>query len=128
MRHLCPTAPDTLRIYPFKESDPFIIDTSTNLALEDEGQPQSLFTSVPHVYFVGNMQGFKEEEITNNDRYLKVISVPAFHLTYELVLMDLKTLQTYTMVFNMSEGLHEDLEPVQTAEEDTVPRESMIID
>lgn len=28
MRHLCPTAPDTLRVYPFKESDPFVISDS----------------------------------------------------------------------------------------------------
>jgi len=27
MRHLCPTAPDTLRVYPFKESDPFVINS-----------------------------------------------------------------------------------------------------
>jgi DNA polymerase II small subunit/DNA polymerase delta subunit B len=25
IRHLCPTAPDTLRIHPFKNSDPFVI-------------------------------------------------------------------------------------------------------
>ena len=27
MRHLCPTAPDTLRVYPFKDSDPFVINS-----------------------------------------------------------------------------------------------------
>jgi len=27
MRHLCPTAPDTFRVYPFKESDPFVINS-----------------------------------------------------------------------------------------------------
>ena len=26
MRHICPTTPDTLRIYPFKDVDPFIIN------------------------------------------------------------------------------------------------------
>jgi len=30
MRHLCPTAPDTLRVYPFKESDPFVIGSLNN--------------------------------------------------------------------------------------------------
>ena len=25
MRHLCPTSPDTLRVHPFKDSDPFVI-------------------------------------------------------------------------------------------------------
>lgn len=73
MRHLCPTAPDTLRVYPFKESDPFVINSqnnSSNLDLnvgEDENGPeQSLYTQVPHVYFVGNMQNYKEELLTQN--------------------------------------------------------------
>ena len=26
IRHLCPSAPDTLRAYPFRNSDPFVID------------------------------------------------------------------------------------------------------
>jgi DNA polymerase II small subunit/DNA polymerase delta subunit B len=51
MRHLCPTAPDTLRVYPFKDSDPFVINSlnnCSNLDLnvgEDENGPdQSLYT------------------------------------------------------------------------------------
>ena len=37
MRHLCPTAPDTLRIYPFKECDPFVIaPTTNNLDIESQ--------------------------------------------------------------------------------------------
>jgi DNA polymerase delta subunit 2 len=39
IRHLCPSAPDTLRVYPFKESDPFVIspiDDNLNLGEDDE--------------------------------------------------------------------------------------------
>jgi DNA polymerase delta subunit 2 len=36
MRHLCPTAPDTLRAYPQLDDDPFVIEEA------------------PHVYFAGN--------------------------------------------------------------------------
>lgn len=41
MRHLCPTAPDTLRTFPFKDSDPFVINTqNTNSGLDlDEIEP-----------------------------------------------------------------------------------------
>lgn len=37
IRHLCPTAPDTLRVYPFKNSDPFVISPSlsSDLNLND---------------------------------------------------------------------------------------------
>lgn len=35
-RHLCPTAPDTLRSFPFVNEDPFVI------------------TESPHIYFAGN--------------------------------------------------------------------------
>ena len=39
IRHLCPTAPDTLRVYPLRNSDPFIIsplDSSLNLHDEEK--------------------------------------------------------------------------------------------
>lgn len=71
MRHLCPTAPDTLRVFPFKESDPFVINsqnTNSNLDL-DEIEPQhqdQLYTQIPHVYFVGNMQTYKDELLMRN--------------------------------------------------------------
>jgi len=31
MQHLCPTAPDTLRSFPFREDDPFIVKTAPNV-------------------------------------------------------------------------------------------------
>lgn len=40
MRHVCPTAPDTLRAYPQLEQDPFVIEAT------------------PHVYFAGNQDEF----------------------------------------------------------------------
>jgi DNA polymerase delta subunit 2 len=40
MRHLCPTAPDTLRIYPFHKSDPFVIDSPVKLELQEEDDEQ----------------------------------------------------------------------------------------
>jgi DNA polymerase delta subunit 2 len=43
MRHLCPTAPDTLRVYPFKNSDPFVISDS-DLNFEDEHDEKTLYT------------------------------------------------------------------------------------
>ena len=45
MRHLCPTAPDTLRVYPFKESDPFVINSLNNTSNLDLGEDDIEITS-----------------------------------------------------------------------------------
>lgn len=42
MQHLCPTAPDTLRSFPFREEDPFIVHTA------------------PHIFFAGCQQSYGE--------------------------------------------------------------------
>ena len=114
MRHLMPTAPDTLRVYPFQGSDPFVvspIDNNLNLA-EDEQQAEenskNQYTQVPHVYFVGNMEAYKEELIINEanvKQSLKVISLPTFAKTHSIVLLDLETLESYEVAFDMSEGV-----------------------
>lgn len=90
MRHLCPTAPDTLRAYPFKETDPFIIK------------------SCPQVYFAGNQEAYQEKLITeerNESHMVKLISIPNYRTTKGIVLLDLQTLQSYYMEFGSSDGL-----------------------
>lgn len=52
MRHLCPTAPDTMRVFPFKDSDPFVI-ADKDLTLDDQ-EEKAINTEVPHVYFTAN--------------------------------------------------------------------------
>ena len=128
MRHLCPTAPDTLRVYPFKESDPFVINSlnnTSNLELSEDDvditSGQNLFTEVPHIYFVGNMQEYKEELITRSagktsTQYLKVISLPTFNISHSIVLLDLETLQSYEVGFDISDEI-KDKKKVETQEE-----------
>lgn len=36
IRHICPTAPDTLRAFPFKDEDPFVICGSKQVELLNE--------------------------------------------------------------------------------------------
>lgn len=83
MQHLCPTAPDTLRSFPFREEDPFIVKQA------------------PHVFFAGCQPRYAEEIITQKGGagVLKLLSVPTFALTRSIVLLDVNTLQSFELSF-----------------------------
>ena len=104
IRHLCPTWPDTLRGYPFTDSDPFVVKYS------------------PHLFFTGNQRLYGERLIPvdqdNCDDYdeginpnlkgtpktgnVKILSIPKFSRTKWIVLVDLETLETYDLNFDVS--------------------------
>ncbi|KAI9812536.1 MAG: hypothetical protein M1832_000386 [Thelocarpon impressellum] len=74
-RICAPTAPDTLWCYPFQDKDPFVIEES------------------PHVFFVGNQPRFDTMVIDGNaGQQVRLIAVPKFRETGEVVLLDLETL------------------------------------
>ena len=75
MRHLCPTAPDTLRSFPFASEDPFII------------------RECPHVFFAGNQEKFEDKLVSiDKNRAVRLVSVPAFRETKSFVLVDMENL------------------------------------
>ncbi|KAJ1679783.1 DNA polymerase delta small subunit Cdc1 [Spiromyces aspiralis] len=75
-RHIAPTAPDTLGSYPFIDYDPFVLSQS------------------PHVYFAGNQTKFDTATVKDNGGVVtRIICVPKFAETGELVLMDINTLE-----------------------------------
>lgn len=62
--HIAPTAPDTLACHPYKDKDPFIIN------------------SRPHIYFVGNQSKLETKLVQGNFfrvRYFKFLSSNIFH-------------------------------------------------
>lgn len=80
-QNIIPSAPDTLWTYPFKDKDPFTL------------------TETPHVYFAGNQPGFESRLIDlttaedNKKVQVRVLSVPKFSETGEILLLDVKTLE-----------------------------------
>ncbi|CAG9864328.1 unnamed protein product [Phyllotreta striolata] len=80
--HLAPTAPDTLGCYPYYDRDPFVMQ------------------DCPHAFFAGNQSEFDTEIVTGErGQTVRLISVPKFCTTHEVVLLNLKTLDCAKMAF-----------------------------
>lgn len=87
--HFAPTAPDTLWTYPFADRDPFIIE------------------HCPDVYLIGNQESFDRRTIrtsaSNFDGKCSLVQVPRFSTTGQLVLLNLKTLESEIINFSTQE-------------------------
>ncbi|KIW72071.1 hypothetical protein PV04_00292 [Phialophora macrospora] len=84
-----PTAPDTLWCYPFQDRDPFVID------------------ECPHVFFVGNQPKFDTTIIHGPaGQQVRLITLPKFHKTGELVLVDSETLDVEVVKFDVYDPDH----------------------
>lgn len=82
--HLAPTAPDTLASYPFYDRDPFVV------------------TETPHVYFAGGQKAFGTRRIEGDDgQVCRLIAVPDWRETCEIVLLNLATLEAHTVCFKV---------------------------
>jgi DNA polymerase delta subunit 2 len=89
--HIAPTGPDSLPMFPSSESDPFVLSKR------------------PSVYFSGNSEKFEtalvasngadaaDEDAKNNTR---LVCVPSFALTGEVVLVNMNTLSCEVISFN----------------------------
>lgn len=91
LRHLAPTAPDTLGCYPFYQKDPFI--------LED----------CPHVYFSGNAPSFASKLVKGPDgQEVLLVTVPEFSSTQTACLVNLRTLECEPVNFSAFSGDEEE--------------------
>ena len=83
---MAPTAPDTLPCFPFLASDPFVI------------------TESPHLYFAGNQPAFAtslvQQKDADADAVTRVICVPKFGETGQVVLVDMATLVPEVVTFD----------------------------
>jgi DNA polymerase delta subunit 2 len=89
---MAPTAPDTLWCHPYFSGDPFVI------------------TETPDLYIVGNQKRFATKVITEESEdgdadtsriRCRIVMVPDFARTGELVLINLGSLEVRTVVFSV---------------------------
>ncbi|KAF2716500.1 hypothetical protein K431DRAFT_235231 [Polychaeton citri CBS 116435] len=86
-RLTAPTAPDTLWCYPFQDRDQFVL------------------TDCPHVYFVGNQPKFESRIIEGPlGQQVRLVAVPSFKETGEMVLLDLETLEPELVKVQIYDG------------------------
>ncbi|XP_032498810.1 DNA polymerase delta subunit 2 isoform X1 [Phocoena sinus] len=92
VRHVSPTAPDTLGCYPFYNTDPFI------------------FLECPHVYFCGNTLSFGSKIIRGpEDQTVLLVAVPDFSTTQTACLVNLRSLACQPISFSGFGAEEEDL-------------------
>ncbi|KAK3325856.1 DNA polymerase alpha/epsilon subunit B-domain-containing protein [Apodospora peruviana] len=85
-----PTAPDTLWAYPFQEDEPFVMK------------------ECPHMYFVGCQPEFGTKIIQGPDgQMVRLIAVPSFADTREIVLVDSETLDVSRVKITTGTGTSE---------------------
>lgn len=86
-RLVAPTAPDTLWCYPFPAGDPFVLQ------------------ECPHVFFAGNQPKFEKGLIEGPaGQVVRLIAVPKFSETGEVVLLDLESLECEVVKFELFDG------------------------
>ncbi|GAB7349538.1 hypothetical protein MBLNU459_g0240t1 [Dothideomycetes sp. NU459] len=79
-----PTAPDTLWCYPYQDKDRFVI------------------ADCPHVYIVGNQPRFETSVIEGpTGQRVRLVAVPRFRDTGELLLLDAETLEVEVVRFEL---------------------------
>lgn len=80
--HLAPTAPDTLRCYPYYTHDPFVMD------------------NFPDVIFAGNQKTFEYKTYTgNHGNKTLLVSLPSFSETGTCALVNLRNLECSALNF-----------------------------
>ncbi|KAL9644848.1 hypothetical protein ABK040_005329 [Willaertia magna] len=82
--HYAPSAPDTLKCYPFETGDPFIIKQT------------------PHIYICGNSKKFETKLCEFDNVKVRLVAVPAFTMEPTIALVNIKTLECHPVHFNLN--------------------------
>ena len=90
--HFAPCYPSYITSKKLNE-DPFVMDTC------------------PHIYFIGNQKQFETELLEGEEGQIcRIVMVPKFYETSQVVLVNLKTLDTNVITLNTDLGDNMDLD------------------
>lgn len=81
-QHICPTGPSSVPTVPHGETDPMVL------------------VNMPHLYFAGNCESFATELVEQGDMETRLVTVPKFAETGEVVLVNLDTVDCELVRFD----------------------------
>jgi DNA polymerase delta subunit 2 len=100
-----PTAPDTLCKYRLIAVQLQLLITSSGCYPYQEEEP-FVIEETPHVFFVGNQPTFDTAVIEGpSGQVVRLIAVPAFNESAELVLLDMETLEAKSVKIDLAEDI-----------------------
>ncbi|ORC85761.1 putative DNA polymerase delta subunit 2 [Trypanosoma theileri] len=98
----CPTAPNTLFSYPFKDSDPFLFQSAPHCFICcDQPEMQTRWESLESFGPLKDA-AMDEEGYENNDAGVRLVCVPSFARTGVLVLVNVNSPHLDTVTVNFS--------------------------
>ena len=94
-QNLAPTAAHTLNSYPFTKKDPLLMQAT------------------PDLYLCGNSESFSEYLLKVEDSVTKLLCVPKFSKTGEVIILDLSDYKAYKVSYAQKIHLHNQDEDVE---------------
>lgn len=100
-RHIAPTCPDTLGCYPFSDHDPFVLEASPHIFVagnQMEFATRLVKAPVQATQDTDDSMGIEEADARN----VRLISVPRFDRTGQVVFVNLRSLDCTVREFATS--------------------------
>lgn len=104
-RHIAPTCPDTLASYPFADGvDPFVLESTPHVFFAgNQKEFASRLVKTPHGQTQGSSDGSMDiDGVRGGEKTVRIVSVPRFDETGQVVLVNLRTLECTVREFALT--------------------------
>ncbi|CDF32451.1 unnamed protein product [Chondrus crispus] len=104
-RHLAPTCPDTLASFPFSDgSDPFVLESTPHVFFAgNQREYASRLVRTPHVQTQASSGSSMDiDGVQGGEKTVRIVSVPRFDETGQVVLVNLRTLDCIVREFALT--------------------------